>query len=49
MTFRAKGSTQTYNTAQQCAVSALGTPVVMLVAFDMWMSMDGRTCLIERI
>ena len=49
MTFRAKGHTETFQTARDCAAFALGTRTVMLVGFDLWMSMEGKTCLIERV
>ena len=49
MTFRAKGHTETFTTAQECAAFALGTANIIYIALDMFMSMDGRTCTVERI
>ena len=49
MSYRARGSTETYPTARQAAERALGTATVMLVGFDLFMDMHGKTCIVERI
>lgn len=49
MTFRARGSTETFPTARQAAERALGTSTVIYIALDMFMNMDGKTCVIERV